>query len=249
MDKRRLNRITWGFVALTVLVVALMLASSLRRTSHITLPESSTAADQLTEDEDPNADMPTVVAVTPETVQAAVETLARPESYSRTVTVEQLWSGGSGTYEVTVTVSGGWTRTDRTLPDGRVRHAITDGETTYIWYNGETPVYTASAGEVTADNEQTIPTYEDILRLETADIVAADYRTISDVNCIYVETGETPEGYALRYWVSVDTGLLVAAEKLLSGETVYRMGALTVDQTAPDAAEFRLPDGTALLSA
>ena len=40
--------------------------------------------------------------------------------------------------------------------------------------------------------------------------------------------------------------LLVAAEKLLGDETVYRMLSLTVDQTEPTAAEFTLPDGTFL---
>ena len=36
MDKRKLNRITWAFVAVTVLTVALMLTGSRRRTSRIT---------------------------------------------------------------------------------------------------------------------------------------------------------------------------------------------------------------------
>ena len=51
------------------------------------------------------------------------------------------------------------------------------------------------------------------------DIAAADYRSVSDVNCIYVETVQDPEGYTQRYWVSVETGLLVASERLLEGET------------------------------
>ena len=186
MDKRKLNRITWAFVAVTVLTVALMLTGSLRRTSRITLPSSTTASDTQPEDSTGSGDMPTVVTVTPETVQTAIETLDRPEAYRRTVTVEQFWGSGSGTYAVTVTVRGGWTRTDRTLPDGRVRHAATNGETTYIWYNSQNPVYTTSAGGVSADNEQTIPTYEDVLNLPVEEIVEADYRTISEVNCIYV---------------------------------------------------------------
>ena len=36
----------------------------------------------------------------------------------------------------------------------------------------------------------------------------------------------------------------MAAEKLLDGQRVYRMEALTVDQTEPAATEFTLPDGT-----
>ena len=41
--------------------------------------------------------------------------------------------------------------------------------------------------------------------------------------------------------------LLAVAERLQDGETVYRMAALTVDETAPDAKTFTLPDGTALI--
>ena len=143
-----------------------------------------------------------------------------------------------------MTVNGPWTRTDRTMPDGRARHTITGPETVYVWYNNEKSVYSGPVGAVSADVEQSIPTYEDILELSPEQISAADYRTISGVNCIYVEAAEDDGGYVLRYWVSVDTGLLVAAEKLLDGQRVYRMEALTVDQTEPAATEFTLPDGT-----
>lgn len=247
MDKRNLRRITWGFAVLAVLVVALMLISSLSRTSRITLPESSVSSEQQTEENQAGTNMPTVVEVTPQTVQAAIATLERPEEYRRSVTVEQFWNNGSGMYEIMVAVREGWTRTDRTMPDGRIRHTVTDGNTTYIWYNNQVPVRTITAGEISADDEQTIPTYETVLELPVNKITIADYRTLSDVNCIYLETEEDADGYFLRYWVNVDTGLLVAAEKLLDGETVYRMAALSVEQAVPDEADFILPDGTRLL--
>lgn len=243
MDKRWRSRITVTFLAVTVLVIAVMLSGTLHRTSHITLPSGEQAPGQTAA----AGDALTVVEVTPDTVQTAIATLSRPLEYRRTVTVEQLWTGGSGTYETAAAVSGGWTRTDRTLSGGRVRHAITDGEITYIWYDSETAVYTAPAGDISADDEQTIPTYEEILELPVEDIAAADYRTISGVNCIYVETAEDPAGYVLRYWVSVDTGLLTVSERLLDGEPVYRMAALSLDQDLPTAADFTLPDGTPLL--
>ena len=245
MDKRWQSRITVAFLAVTVLVIAAMLSGTLHRTSRITLPAAEQAPGQAAV----GGDALTVVEVTPETVQAAVATLSRPQKYSRTVTVEQLWKGGSGAYETAAAVSGGWTRTDRTLPGGRVRHALTDGETTYIWYDSEKEVYAAAAGGISADNEQTIPTYEDILDLPVEAIAAADYRTISGVNCIYVETAED-RGYVLRYWVNVDTGLLVAAEKLLNGNTVYRMGAPSLELIEePSVSDFALPDGRVLLGA
>lgn len=243
MDKRWRSQVTVAFLAVTVLVVVVMLSGTLQRSSRITLPSSEQTPGQTAV----SGDALTVVEVMPETVQTAIATLSRPQEYRRTVTVEQLWTGGRGTYETAAAVSGGWTRTDRTLASGRVRHALTDGETTYIWYDSETEVYTAPAGGISADDEQMIPTYEEILELPVEAIVSADYRTISGVNCIYVETAADPAGYVLRYWVSVDTGLLTVSERLLDGEPVYRMAALALDQDLPTAADFTLPDGTVLL--
>ena len=247
MEKRKMNRVAIGFIILVVMVLVLMFSNSLRRSSRITLPAENSTSGQTDPDASAGEDALTVIAVTPETVQTAIATLARPEQYSRAIRVEQVWSGGSGSFETTVTVSGRWTRTDQTLSDGQVRHTITDGETTYIWYNSESTVYSGPAGEITPDDEQAIPTYETILELPVEDIAAADYRSVSDVNCIYVETVEDPDGYTQRYWVGVETGLLVASERLLEGETIYRMASLTVDLSVPSADRFILPDGTVLL--
>lgn len=248
MEKRKLKWLTWGIVTFMVLAVGLMLSGTLRRTAHITLPESESSAEQDSEVPGASNNALTVISVTPVTVQAAIETLFRPEAYRRTVTVEQLWGSGSGAYEVTVTVNGPWTRTDRTMPDGRARHTMIGPERAYVWYNNEKNVYSGPVGAISADIEQSIPTYEDILALSSEQISAADYRTISDVDCIYVETAEDDAGYVLRYWVSVDTGLLTMAEKLENGSTVYRMAALSVDQTSATEDSFCLPDGTSVLN-
>ncbi len=244
MDARKRNWITWAFVALTVLVVAMMLGSTLHRTTYIHLPAPGSDSEESQGDLSGGA--LSLVTVTPETAGTVVATLSRPTEYRRTVTIEQIWSGGSTTTETEVVVLNGWTRTDRDLPGGQVRHAVTDGETTYIWYDNQSTVYEAAAGDITADNEQAILTYEDILELSEEQIAAADYRAISGVNCVYVETEADSMGYVLRYWVSVDTGLLTAAEKLLDGEPVYRMAALELSQTPPSAADFTLPDGRVL---
>lgn len=118
MEKRKLNRITAGFIVLVVMVLILMFSNSLRRSSHITLPEEGSSPGQAEDTNASGGDALTVIAVTPETVQTAIETLTRPRQYSRVIRVEQLWDGGSGSFETTVTVSGRWTRTDR-LPVGR----------------------------------------------------------------------------------------------------------------------------------
>ena len=247
MDKRNLNWVTWSFVILTVLVVGMMLMNTMRHPGNITLPDTTVKTDQVIDETDQADGALTVVKISPETVQSAIATLSRPETYSRTITVEQFWGDSSGSYEVTAAVYEGWTRTDRTMPDGRIRHSISGSDAVYIWYNNEKNIYTGKPGEISADNEQSIPTYEEILNLPADEISVADYRSVSDVNCIYVEAVSAGGDRTLRYWVSVDTGLLVAAEKLVEQETVYRMGALTVDQTEPTAADFTLPTGQQLI--
>ncbi len=53
-------------------------------------------------------------------------------------------------------------------------------------------------------------------------------------------------GYVERYWVSVSSGLLAAAERECDGAVVYRMAALTVSYDGVDAEDFTLPNGTVL---
>lgn len=248
MDRRKLGGNVIGFAAVIVLVVLVLIANSLHRSSRITLPDIADAASSAAGSAQPADGAAAQIQIEPKTVQAAIATLTRPARYVRALTVETLWSGGSGTLQATVFVSDGMTRTDLQQADGRVRHTITDGQTTRIWYDGEQTYYAGPAGDITADQEQHIPTYEDILALDPEMIATADYRTFSDENCIYVETGADGDGYVRRYWVSVDSGLLVGAERLSGTETIYRMAARAYSRTQPATEDFTLPDGTVLHS-
>lgn len=55
-------------------------------------------------------------------------------------------------------------------------------------------------------------------------------------------------GYVEKYWVSVDSGLLVCAEQWKGEELTYRMTsyAVSTDRTLFGLTEFALPDGTVL---
>lgn len=243
-DKRKW--FTWGFVTVTVAIVTVMMFGTLRRPEQITLPSIQETSGEVSGGLTGN-EMLTLVEVTPETVQTAVATLKRPDEYRRTVIVERFWQGGSGSTQSVVTVSGGWTRIDRVMPGGQIRHAVTDGTVTHIWYDLEKAVYTAAAGEISADHEQVIPTYEDVLDLDVAQIAAADYRIESERQCIYVETVEDADGYVRRFWVDLNSGLLAMAETLQHGEIVYRMGAMQEETVSGMEQYFTLPDGTGLL--
>ena len=244
MGKRRFNAISIGFAVLILLTVALLGANSLRRSSHIVLPVPDGSASAGSQEPDRSQEVARI-EVRPDTVQAAIATLSRPESYGRGLTAEYFWSGGSAATEETVKVSGDFCRVDLTGLDGRVRHSITDGRRCWIWYDSERSVYETAAGDIDADAEQRIPTYEDILELPVSGIAQADYRSFSDTPCLYVETGEDG-GYVQRYWVSVESGLLVGAEKLQNGETVYRAAERPGESPSVTTADFTLPDGTVL---
>ncbi|MEG1684242.1 MAG: hypothetical protein RR295_10440 [Oscillospiraceae bacterium] len=245
MEQRKMTKILIGFGVLIVLVIFLLMQNGLRRSAHIVLPETRQGSGD-TEERPAGGETIVRVEVRPDTVQSAIATLQRPDSYCRTLTVENIWSGGSATTDIRVSVDGGYTRTDGIAPGGQTRHAITDGETTWIWYDNAKTYYTGAAGDISSDDEQHIPGYEDILQLETQQLAVADYRSLSNLPCIYVETAPDATGYALRYWVSVENGLLAAAEQLVDGEAIYRMASLALDAVEPTTENFTLPDGTVL---
>ena len=243
MGKQKMTPIGIACILLVLLVVAFMVRGSLREPEKIVLPpEPST-----TEPSGPIVDNEAVdrVEVRPDTVQSAIEVLARPRVYTRTITVERYWSGGSGVSVITAAAADGWLRLDVTETDGQTRHVITGDDAVYIWYGSSRKVY-SGASALTQDAEQGILTYEDILALPPERIAAADYRALEGVNCIYVETEPDEAGYVERYWVSVSSGLLAAAERECDGAVVYRMAALTVSYDGVDAEDFTLPNGQAV---
>ena len=122
-------------------------------------------------------------------------------------------------------------------------------EQVYSWYEGEAVWCTAPASVSSADLAQRLPTYETVLSLPMDSISAAGYETKGGIPCIYVEVYGSVAGYQERYWISVDSGLLVAAETITEqADVAYRMSALTPIQSLPVSHEglFSLPDGTIL---
>ena len=139
MGKQKMTPIGIACILLVLLVVAFMVRGSLREPEKIVLPpEPSTA-----EPSCPTVDNEAVdrVEVRPDTVQSAIEVLARPRVYTRTITVERYWSGGSGVSVITAAAADGWLRLDVTETDGQTRHVITGDDAVYIWYGSSRMVY------------------------------------------------------------------------------------------------------------
>ena len=98
-----------------------------------------------------------------------------------------------------------------------------------------------------ADLTQRVPTYEEVLDLDPDGITRADYVQLDGQNCIYVEFEQEELGYLYRYWIAVDSGLLVAAETQADGDVVYSMTSRDMSSPITGAQDrFVLPDGTSL---
>lgn len=188
------------------------------------------------------------VEVNPDTVQSVIRTLDRYTSYRRSVRVEYL-SGGKVISSLTaeVAVDGGWTRCDVTEQSGRTEHTIVGDDTRWIWYGDSSDFARLPAGQAAPDLAQRLPTYEDVLALDRSAITAAGYEFREGLPCVYVEVIQPDLDYQERFWVSVESGLLVASETVKGEKIVYHMNSYQVETPLPEAGDsFTLPDGTVL---
>lgn len=213
-------------------------------TPEVVLPTSSAGTGDTSGAGDPGQNYQRV-EVTTQTVASVVATLARPASYYRELMVETFWEGGTAAAHIQVWADGGWTHTRQALPSGVVRHDLTGEGRLYYWYDGSSQYEQAPADERSSDLAQHIPTYEAVLELEPEEIAAAGYESRGELPCVYVEVRQS--GRTQRYWVSVDSGLLVSAETEEDGQLVYRMTAYApVQSPCPADGRFALPDGEIL---
>lgn len=250
MDSRKRTRLAVVIALVLVLAVfsSFMLSFLSAYTPHISLPTPGAQLPPSPSGSDPAATQ--TLEVTPQTVQAVVATLARASSYYRQLSVQIFWEGGSGTTTVQTWTDDGYTQVRSQLPSGQVRYSIhTPDDTLYYWYSGSSTVLTAPADSLSEDLAQRIPTYENVLALDPGQIRDADYVDYEGSPCIYVETLGSGQEHTERYWIGVDSGLLIAAQTLYAGQVVYSVKATSTIQTpCPANASFRLPNGTVLHS-
>ena len=248
----------FSVVVALVVVAALLFVFVTRilnsKTAAVELAPLSDAGDVSPQPDRERFDNAIFVEVTPETVQSVVATLHRPESYARTLTLSSYWtrgdgSTGSGTVTVQVWADGGYTRTAAALAGGRVRNQLTGGGTTYLWYDGDRTCRSFASGGADGDLAQQIPTYEDLLAVDQADISAAGFETKDGVDCIYAQAVLGELGYTQRFWVSIASGLLLASETY-DGDTLLRTvsGPEVTIPSGAGAERYTLPEGTVVYS-
>ena len=237
-----------AIVCLAALIISGHLSSLRAPVSEIRLPTGSLNSQTET---DPESNLirnveRTPLTVTTETVQAVVDTLARPQSYERQVQIETFWPGGQSMVTASVWVDQGYTMTILTPEQGAAVHSIYYDEQLSQWLEGDAIWHVGKADDKSADIAQRIPSYEDILTAEMGNITQADYVDWNGLSCVFAEVRYEEMDYLERYWVSVPTGLLVRAETLKGDSVVYRMTSGSINRPAASDVIFALPDGTAL---
>ncbi len=242
MKARRILSVLGALILLAaVAALALRFGWFDTATAPVILPET-TALPTGYESGDPGGGA-VLAEVTPETVQAVVRTLARPDSYSRRLLVSSYWEGGSQTWPIQVWQKSGAARI-RIASQGaeEEKNVLLEDGILHVWYGEGPEVFRYEPEEETAaDLLQMIPTYEDLLELDTAQIEEAGYVNLYGTWRIMAAVREKPTDYLMVYYISIDTGLLDAAERRDGDRIVYRMTAEQADLAAPEESVFLLP--------
>lgn len=183
-----------------------------------------------------------VISVDPDTVQTVIGMLARADSYSRTLTAQNFWNGGSATTEIEVRVRGENVRlTIRGDGSDAEKNVLIRGAEEWIWYSDGGGVWHGSAKEGDADAYQTLLTYEDVLSLDKSAISDAGYTVYNGENCIFVRYTAGELGYEHFCYVSDATGLLMGTETYDGDMLVYSLRSSVPDISTPSDDIFAIP--------
>ena len=245
------------FALLIAVVIAAAILASFgpnlfqAKTPRVNLPEQTAPASSQEPDTSEIGGPFVPVEVTADTVQSVIATLERPVNYSRILLLDTFSGDRQYTASAQVWVDGGWTRVDLTQqnqPRG-TQHTIVGPDRFYRWYGADHEAVEGSADQWDADLAQRIPSYQDIIDLDKADITATGYVEKEGLSCVYVEVAVDGLGYAERYWVSLSSGsngLLMFSETLKDGAVVLRMTSRAPESPVTAEDVFTLPDGTVL---
>lgn len=244
--------------ALTVIAVVLAVTAALvliffggaRQTEHdtITLPEPS-PAQPVQEQQTPQPAQDLFAEVTRQNVQDVLRSLQRPSSYHQTYVVITYAGGSKRQQQVDIWRSGALIRAESSDSYG-TQSILSDGETLYLWYDGDTKALCIPLGEDrSVDDFIGIATYESILSLPPEQIENADFVTLqNDTTLSCVSLRVQMNGYLQEYWVDVNSGLLCRQTMLQNERPVYTMQQtlleILIDGDETLSGAFCLPDGS-----
>ena len=236
------KRIIYGFFAVVIIVAIVILVKTLSSPddSHaINMPSPVVESGGNISDDGINR-----VEVTPETVKAVLGTLSRAESFSRTYSIKTFWDGDESESALSYWQKGANIRISISQNE-TVRNILVIGNDLYVWYDDSSGVFKSKLSESSVfrevDKFSGLVTYEDIMEIPQEDILDAGYDVHSGQSCIIVKYKSGELNYVNRIFVSIDSGLLLAAEKYDGDTLVYSMEFVSIDLSTPPNDVFAIP--------
>ena len=236
------KRIIYGCVAVVIIVAIVILVKALSSPddSHaINMPSPVVDSGGSAGDDGINR-----VEVTPETFKAVLGTLSRAESFSRTYSIKTYWDGGESESTLSYWQKGGNIRISISQNE-TVRNILVIGNDLYVWHDGSSGVFKSKLSESSVSREvdkfSGLVTYEDIMEIPQEDILDAGYDVHSGQSCILVKYKSGELNYVNRLYVSVDNGLLIAAEKYDGDTLIYSMESDSPELSTPSDEIFAIP--------
>lgn len=241
MKLRRLSMylITAAIAAALVWLVFIFVPSSSVETVPVVLPTPA-VSDSSADESNNQSGNDTVINISPGTVQAAISTLSRADNYSRVLNITNYWSGGNSQQQINVWVQGDSSRFTIS-GQGISKNVLINGTDLWIWYSDSKDIYHGSAHSGDADEYQALISYEHLLELDKSLITDAGYEIYHDETCIYAKYTDGSYGYATKFWVSVNTGLLMGSETYDGEMLIYSLFSSAPDISTPDESIFKLP--------
>ena len=182
-----------------------------------------------------------VLRITPATVQAALATLNRADSYSRSLQIRDFYSGGSRNRRIDVYSRSDALRLDIFADGSETEHVLLRDGQKWLWYADTDRIYSGPAADSDADAYQTLLTYEAMLGAPPEDILDAGYTDFNDTRCIFVRWRFGTLGYESECYIDPVTGLLLGERCYDGALLIYSMDSTAPVLTLPEESWFAVP--------
>lgn len=255
MDERKpISKSVVAVALALILVLVLVIAAFVfgqpeASRAEIILPEVQSEVVAPSVDEPHQADA--LLQVDAENVAAVLASVERPKYYHQIYTVHVGKDNISSQTTVDLWVSDNLKRAQISTPRYS-KTIITDGRDVYLWYNtDDNPIHLTLDNAMTFEDILGVPAFDYMQTAADSSIADAEYLVLendrTETSCVFLSLCDVA-GAQLRYWISLETGLLYEADSMEQNELVYRVQQVQYDRLVLGdesfAAKFSLPDGT-----
>lgn len=225
-----------------VVFVVVRNTTPLVNTPSIVLPEPPSS-------EKPVANVGTEIELSADNIQSVIKSLERYESYSASFTVTSYWSDGQSVSDMSVWKRGSNFRVSWAQNDLIKNTLISDGSI-YTWYSDSPElVFSAPLSDFSSrhgDSFARLISYEELLSLPVENILETGYIDKLDTPCVYVSYMKSDStDYVNQIYVSVISGLPIAAEIYEGERLIYSMESVSSELSTPKDDIFAPPSKAA----